>query len=295
MARRDSSHISPTAHYTGYVWSRNGLADPALETRAGRLLFHGLQPVMSALKALVGTPSLEDLLMARHRSLEWLLRQAIESGQVAQVVEIAAGLSPRGYRMMRAYGDQGLRYIEGELPAMCARKRARLRALGEERPGHHVVELDALCDTGARSLHAIGDEYLDPNGGTAVITEGLVNYFSRAQVIGMWARFARFLARYPHGVYTGDINVRGDVTGIPGVRLFTTILGLFTRGAVHIHFPRARDVEDALIAVGFRTAQCQHVADVAGPVGLTDAEARAPVRIIQATMGASSAGSFDDE
>ena len=30
--------ISPTAHYTGYVWARNGLSHPELETLEGRLL-----------------------------------------------------------------------------------------------------------------------------------------------------------------------------------------------------------------------------------------------------------------
>ena len=34
-----SETISPTAHYTGYVWARNGLSHPSLETAQGRLLF----------------------------------------------------------------------------------------------------------------------------------------------------------------------------------------------------------------------------------------------------------------
>ena len=33
--RRDSTAISPTAHYTGQVWSRNGLSHPELATREG--------------------------------------------------------------------------------------------------------------------------------------------------------------------------------------------------------------------------------------------------------------------
>ena len=42
---RDSGYvtpatISPTAHYTGFVWARHGLSHPALVTAEGRALFH---------------------------------------------------------------------------------------------------------------------------------------------------------------------------------------------------------------------------------------------------------------
>ena len=43
-----SDAISPTAHYTGYVWARNGLSHPALATREGRLLFESLRPLIAA-------------------------------------------------------------------------------------------------------------------------------------------------------------------------------------------------------------------------------------------------------
>ena len=283
MIARDTSRISPTAHYTGYVWCRNGLSDPTFETRAGRLLFHALEPTMRALR-LLGAPALEDMLMARHQSLDWLLRRAIDSGRIGQVVEIAAGLSPRGYRFMRDHGDDGLIYIEGDLAGMCHRKRALLARLGGTRPGHHIVELDALLDIGPHSLSAVGRRYLRDDVGTAVITEGLVNYFSRPQVTGMWARIARFLARYPHRLYASDMHTASDIDGIPGVRVFQTALAAFTRGTVHIHFARAGDVQDALIAAGFsRHARCLSVGDFASRASLSTAQTRAPVRIIHAS------------
>ncbi len=37
-----SETISPTAHYTGYVWARNGLSHPEFETIEGRVLFETL-------------------------------------------------------------------------------------------------------------------------------------------------------------------------------------------------------------------------------------------------------------
>ncbi len=72
-----SDSVSPTAHYTGYVWARNGLSHPALQTVQGRLLFESLHPLM-VVSAALGRPSLERYLLARHRAIDALLARAIE-------------------------------------------------------------------------------------------------------------------------------------------------------------------------------------------------------------------------
>ena len=51
-----SSSISPTAHYTGYVWVRNGLAPQALATPEGRLFYHAVEPAMTVSR-LLGQPT----------------------------------------------------------------------------------------------------------------------------------------------------------------------------------------------------------------------------------------------
>src|SRR5436305_4444138 len=91
--RRGSDAISPTAHYTGHVWGRNGLSHPKLSTLEGRVLFDTLAPVMVASRAL-GGPTLEGGLLARHLVIDDLLADAIDSGRVAEVIEVAAGMSP---------------------------------------------------------------------------------------------------------------------------------------------------------------------------------------------------------
>src|SRR5918998_929645 len=57
--RRGSEAISPTAHYTGHVWGRNGLSPPELATVEGRLLFGVLAPAMTVSRAL-GGPTLDS-------------------------------------------------------------------------------------------------------------------------------------------------------------------------------------------------------------------------------------------
>ena len=42
-----SDSISPTAHYTGQIWNRNGLSDPELSTWQGRLMYAGIEPAMA--------------------------------------------------------------------------------------------------------------------------------------------------------------------------------------------------------------------------------------------------------
>src|ERR687883_1073412 len=99
---RGSDAISPTAHYTGHVWGRNGLSHPGLGTLEGRLLFDALAPAMVVSRAL-GGPTLEGMLLARHRIIDALLARAIDDGRVSQVVEVACGMSPRGWRFAERY------------------------------------------------------------------------------------------------------------------------------------------------------------------------------------------------
>ena len=75
---------------------------------------------------------------------------------------------------------------------MIANKRAILAELGGESPHHRTVEIDALVDSGPTSIGAICGS-LDPTRGTAIITEGLINYFDLDNVLGMWRRFAAAL------------------------------------------------------------------------------------------------------
>src|SRR5436305_6924563 len=136
--------ISPTAHYTGHVWRRNGLSHEELGTLEGRVLFDALEPAMLASRAL-GGPTLEALLLARHRIIDDALTGAIDGGRISQVLEIAAGMSPRGWRFAERYGDR-LTYVEADLPDMAERKHRALERIASLGEHHRVVEIDAERD-----------------------------------------------------------------------------------------------------------------------------------------------------
>ncbi len=246
MSRPHPETISPTAHYTGYVWFAHGQSHEAFATRQGRLMYRVLRGANVAAHA-IGLPTLEGLLLARHQLIDRRLTQAIDAGEISQVIEVAAGLSPRGWRFRTRYGNR-LTYIEADLPAMAQHKRRILAELGGETAHHRTAEIDALADVGPTSIEALCNS-LDPTRGTAIITEGLVNYFDRDIVREIWARFGRALVRFPRGIYLSDIILREGNRG-PMVSGFSWLLGAFVRGRVHVDFDSAESVERDLDLAG---------------------------------------------
>lgn len=271
-----SEAISPTAHYTGYAWLHHGLGFDALTTAEGRLFYQALR-VPNALSAALGGPTLDGLLLARHQVIDELLTRAIEDGRVSQVLEVAAGLSPRGLRFTRRYGDR-IRYVEADLPRMAARKRRLLAAARAGTP--RVAEVDALADHGPRSLAGLADS-LSADRGTAIITEGLLSYLAPAQMAGLWRRIAGVLGRFPQGLYLSDLHLAGDNSH--GVnRTFGRLLSVFVRGRVHFHRGDPDSVAAQLVQAGFAQAVLHRPEDFRDRLrGFNPASARL-VRILEA-------------
>jgi O-methyltransferase involved in polyketide biosynthesis len=245
-----SGAVSPTAHYTGETWVRNGLSHPQLATWQGRFLHRTLAVPIAASRAF-GGPTLEGLLLARHRIIDSILEERIDGG-IGQVVEVACGMSPRGWRFAERYGDR-LTYVEADLPAMARRKREALAEMGTLGDRHRVVDLDVLRDGGPGSLESLL-ETLDPAAGLAIVTEGLLTYFDDATVDALWERVARTLARFDRGVYLSDLRFARADRGLPE-RAFDVILSAFVRGKVHAYRGDEASAEAALLDAGFSEAQ----------------------------------------
>jgi O-methyltransferase involved in polyketide biosynthesis len=277
-----SARISPTAHYTSYVWFRNGLSHPALTTRLGRVLHLALRPANVAYERLSSLPNLDMMLLARHRVLDHLLERAIESGRVSQVLEVAAGFSPRGFRFSRRYGAAGLVYVEADLAEQAENKRRALDGVGLRGPNHHVVAVDALSDTGPESVEAVAAAHFQRDRGTVIITEGLLGYFDDASVLGMWRRFASCLRGYARGLYLTDLNLSGDVVGMRSAAVFRLIIQAFARGKVHQHFEGPEDARAALLSAGFAKASIHMPGEFASVVEIPAAERGHMVRLCEA-------------
>jgi O-methyltransferase involved in polyketide biosynthesis len=275
-----SGAISPTAHYTGETWVRNGLSHPLLATWQGRALYLSCALPLAVSKAL-GGPTLNGPLLARHRIIDSILDDHIRGG-VTQVVEIACGMSPRGWRCSERFGDR-LTYIEADLTEMAQRKRDALARMGSLTERHRVVDMDALRPGGPDSLEALV-ETLDPEEGLAIITEGLLVYLDDDTVDALWARIATALGRFGKGVYLSDLRFASENRALTE-RAFEKVLGAFVHGEIHAHRGDDAAAEAALRSAGFEHAQL-HRADqhpAAGEAG-TDPGA-SMIRIIEAGNG----------
>ncbi len=279
ILRRGPDAVSPTAHYTGETWVRNGLSHPELETTEGRVFFETLRPTMALSRAL-GRPTLEGLLLARHRIIDRVLADAVAAGTVAQVVEVACGMSPRGWRFASRHPD--LVYVEADLPAMAARKRAALGRMDSLSDRHRVADLDVLRDGGPGSLDELVAE-LDPGAGTAILTEGLLTYLSDEQVDSVWRRFAVALRRFPEGLYLSDLRLAGAERDRVE-RIFNAGLGAFVRGRVHSHFAEEEEAATALVDAGFDTAEL-HRGDLHPAANLSGDPGAALIHVVEGRIG----------
>ncbi len=243
---RNSAAISPTALFTSHVWTSAGLGEAPLEGPVARVAGR-VGAVRGRALDRVGAPRFETFLLARHQLIDHLLVEAIEAGRVTTVVELAAGLSPRGLRMTSRFPS--VDYVEVDLPAMAERKRKRVLRNGSGRSGRLRVEAADVFDGSLDEVFAS----IDPTRGVAVVTEGLINYFPTDAVLDLWARLVAATDHRPQVCYFSDLHLDG-VAG-PVDRLIAAGLGVAVRGRVHFHFEDAPAAEAALLACGFGTAK----------------------------------------
>lgn len=281
--RADSAHITPSAHYTGYVWYRHRLAEAPFATAFGRWVHGALSPIAWGARALFGL-DIEQLLLQRHLLIDARLEQAIRDEGVVQVVEIACGLSPRGRRFCLRHPQ--LRYLEADLPPMAARKRLLLHAEGWLNSRHQVRAVDILAGEGAQGLEALFSG-LDTGLPVVVITEGLVNYFQLPVIEGFWQRLAEQMRRFPRATYLTDLYP--DLREHPRyrqVRWGVGLVGRLTRGHYPLHYRSAEAIVEGFSACGFDRVSVLDPAEQGSGLGLPPGRWPALVRVVEARTGA---------
>lgn len=273
-----TERVSPTAYATGYMWYRLGMSHPALATAEGKRLDFAFSLVMNGVKRVSGT-SFDALMIARHKGIDSRLARAIDEGRIGQVIEVAAGLSPRGINFAKRYGKK-IVYIETDLATMANTKRKLLDDAGLLSDHHRVAELDALDDKGPKSLAAL-IKTLDPNVGTAIITEGLMSYLDIETSRDVWRRFARILKKFPHGLYLSDVYIRNehDVSS----RAFGALLGKFVKGRIHVHFEAVSQAIQTLRNAGFRTTAVHESKDIPETREISSTKGAERVRVLEAS------------
>ena len=256
----DTSSISFTAHYTGHIWYNYGLSEHFFATMPGRFLFNTLRPFEWAGRMLFGS-DIKSCLLQRHYLIDHILEKAIEEQGYTQVLEVACGLSPRGFRFMKKYADQDIRYIEADLPGMAKRKEALLSKHKTLDETHKVIVCNILEKDGEHSIKQVVERELDPGRKTIVITEGLIMYFSLEVIKGFWERLHTHMSQLPEVRYLADnypLSRKHPLYKI--MRFIEHSLGFLSRADVNFHFANERDVSDYFADIGFE-AMCHDPKD----------------------------------
>lgn len=249
----DTSNISFTAHYTGYVWFRNRLSEPAFVTPQGQLFFQLLRPFEYLARRVIGT-DIKTTLLQRHHLIDRELEALVTQHPHLQVLEIACGLSPRGHRFTHKYPY--LSYVEADLPGMVKRKRQLLEKIYSLNNRHRVVECNILED-GEHSLENVLHREFDPNKPLVVITEGLVNYFDLPVISGFWQRLAKQLAQFTEGgYYLSDVYPKVSQHSFSGlIHSANGSLRVLSRNTFSLHFSSDEEASAHFVGLGFKSCQ----------------------------------------
>ncbi|NNM51362.1 MAG: class I SAM-dependent methyltransferase [Pseudomonadales bacterium] len=248
QSRTDTSSISFTAHYTGYIWYKQRWSDPAFVTRKGRFLHALLQPLELLARAVLGT-DIQTTLLTRHALIDRELNKNLAQGYL-QVLELAAGLSPRGWSLRQKVPQ--LHYVETDLPAMAQHKASLLRQLGADPNFHEVVTCNILTDQGEDSLESVLTRHFDTRLPITVISEGLVNYFPRPVINAFWIRLSQALSQFPSACYLTDVYTEVHEHRFAGlIRKANRMLSLLTRSTFTLHFKNHEEAEKQFHSAGF--------------------------------------------
>lgn len=180
----NKDNVAVSSLYTAAVWNWAKLRYAEVCTPPGSLgVFRAVNGYMRIYRWI--NPRFCDLryqLLHRHQSINCLL----ENNPTSKVIEIASGFSPRGAWFSR---NRPVQYFEVDLPDVVEYKRRHLSRseLGLailKRPNFHLQAGDVM---------ALRLDQWGPAVSTAIVSEGLMMYFSRDQQLTIWADIAKYI------------------------------------------------------------------------------------------------------
>ena len=242
-----NQRIGIPAYFTSHAWVEAGFDYADLfETKRGRLMFRALEPLFHLLGFLGPAVRLHnEYLFVRHYAHEARLRQIRPSC----IVEIGAGLSPRGIAFASA--DPDLRYIEVDLPNMVEAKRSALGNF-QRPPNYFLGSADLLADDFIDSL----PEMPRPGDRVAVVTEGVTDYFNMSEKRAAFRNIRSLLLAHGGGRYLLDVYAREHFPNLPFLTgAFVRTLGqMVGRSFDDQLFARVEDARRFLVGCGFDKA-----------------------------------------
>ena len=243
-----NTRVGPTALYTAQAWRAGSFENAEhFDHRLGRLMYTAGDMVQKYLGPVLPTymKDFHRYLFIRHRAFEERLDATVPD----MVIEVAAGLSPRGLTYARRWART--RYLELDLPNMVAAKRKRLQSLRLP-PNYHLAETDIL----ARDFIERLPLKPTPDQTLMVITEGLMDYLNMAEKHRAWENIVALMkmaapdSRYLMECWPRQRVLPASPAGRLGVKGVSMLVG--RRVDENLHENR-KEAEAALRQAGFAT------------------------------------------
>lgn len=260
MAGDDSTKISPTAYYTAQIWVELGLPHAELfSTRRGRALLAAYR----WLERLTGVGSGESVLLRTLRNRHVTLDLAVRDHAPDRVVELGAGLSPRG--VMFAV-DHDIDAVDVDLAPMLALKRALVARRAPPPVAAALARrwrtetLDVTAADFADRLRRLLADAARP----VVVAEGLIGYFDDPRKRQILSAVRRALDERRDAVFLADVRIADrPQEALRALRLGIRILTR-NRGAAP-GFASEAAVLELWRAAGFTCAELLPLRDSAEP------------------------------
>ena len=260
--------LSITALYTSQVWAWGELPCAELfASKDGKRVFDVTNAALGVMRR--GTP-LRYALLHRHTMIDHL----VHAWHPGRVVELAAGLSPRGAAMSTLVR---VHYIEVDLPDMVAHKQRLLErsAAGREVQARANFEL-VPADVATYEIPACD----------VVIAEGLLMYLDATARRALFVKVAALAG--VHFVFDLTPASEEPKAGVTG-RVLEAAMKRFTKGQTFERDARTReDVIAELRDAGFAEASAIAARDVATAWSLPHAERATPTVVFTASRASRS-------
>lgn len=238
-------HISFTAHYTGYIWYSMGISHPVFATSKGKMLAKLVHPLESWAEKFVGG-SMRTTLKQRHSMIDQHLIQLIEQHPDLQVLEIASGLSPRGWNFRQKFPN--LDYRELDLPDMARVKTQALQKIDCNSP--EVLSVDLFTADFEQAF-----QVFDPTRPLVVISEGLINYFNKNMLLQLLHAISHYGQNFKELHYLTDLYpepVKNKLAKF--IWGCSKLLKWMSRSAFSFHFIHPQQAQSFFQQAGFEQA-----------------------------------------
>ncbi len=209
MMEKTYEKISPTAKFVAYLRTFSDI--PFAKEIAGE---SNAEKVYQALagESKASLVKVSPYWEARYKATNQIIAQR----GLTQVLEVAAGLSPRGLVMTE---NPGVVYVNTDLPQILEEEKAIIEALlarrNLQRPKLHFETANALDLNSLLKAAAV----FAPDRPVAIITEGLFPYFSREEQTVLANNVHHVLTRHPGVWIATDVNTKQHLEA--GMRLDT--------------------------------------------------------------------------